>query len=212
MAEAGSNGRENQSDAARLLLAAARERFAVAATDLLLPDRARLTEWQRLTAAALLTRLSAASRTICAPASPSRFEGHAALHAALSSAHVPIALPILERAEVLRDADLGNVLVRRVEEHRFWKAHAPAPSGDELLFELVRDADEEIAAEAMELVIARCRRFDRFQEPAMGAGRAARRAPAQAGLDRRRGAAPLYRPAAQRRRGRRARSRRRRAR
>ena len=48
------DGRERQSDAARLLLAAARERFAVAATDLLLPDRARLTEWQRLTAAALL--------------------------------------------------------------------------------------------------------------------------------------------------------------
>ena len=97
-----------------------------------------------------------------------RFEDHEALHAALSSAHVPIALPILERAQVLRDADLGNVLVRRVEEHRYWKAHAPADGGDELLFELVRDADEEVAAEAMELVIARSRRFDRFQEPDMG--------------------------------------------
>jgi len=44
MAEAGTNGRGRQSDAARLLLAAARERFAVAATDLLLPDAARLSE------------------------------------------------------------------------------------------------------------------------------------------------------------------------
>ena len=78
----------------------------------------------------------------------------------------PIALPILERAQVLRDSELSNVLVRRVEEHRYWKANAPAAGADELLFALVRDADEEIAAEAMELVIARSRRFDRFQEPA----------------------------------------------
>ncbi len=128
----GSHGRSRieragkQSDAARLLLAAARERFAVAATDLLLPDRARLTEWQRLTAAALLTRLIRGIEDDLRARLAVRFEDHAALHAALSSAHVPIALPILERAQVLRDADLGNVLVRRVEEHRFWKAHAPA--------------------------------------------------------------------------------------
>jgi hypothetical protein len=44
MAQAGSTGRDSgrdRSDAARLLLAAARERFAVAATDLLLPEGAR---------------------------------------------------------------------------------------------------------------------------------------------------------------------------
>ena len=167
MAETGSNGRGNQSDAARLLLAAARERFAVAATDLLLPDLARLSEWQRLTAAALLTRLIHSIEDELRASLAVRFEAHPAVHAALSSARVPIALPILERAQVLRDADLGNVLVRRVEEHRFWKAHAPA-SGQDLLFELVRDSDEVVAAEAMELVIARSRRFDRFQEPDMG--------------------------------------------
>ena len=80
---------------------------------------------------------------------------------------MPIALPILERAQVLRDPDLGNILVRRVEEHRFWKAHAPA-QGSDYLYELVRDPQESIAGEAMELVIARSRRFDRFQEPDMG--------------------------------------------
>jgi uncharacterized protein (DUF2336 family) len=168
MAESGSTKGRTQSDAARLLLAAARERFAVAATDLLLPDQARLTEWQRLTAAALLTRLVRGLEDDMRTRLAARFEAHEALHAALSSAHVPIALPILERAQVLRDAELSNVLVRRVEEHRYWKAHAPAAGGDELLFELVRDGDEEVAAEAMELVIARSRRFDRFQEPAMG--------------------------------------------
>ena len=168
MAESGSTRPERQSDAARLLLAAARERFAVAATDLLLPDRARLTEWQRLTAAALLTRLVRGLEDELRARLAERFEGHEALHAALSSAHVPIALPILERAQVLRDSELSNVLVRRVEEHRYWKAHAPGAGGDDLLFSLVRDADEEVAAEAMELIIARSRRFDRFQEPAMG--------------------------------------------
>jgi uncharacterized protein (DUF2336 family) len=168
MAEAGSNGRNAGSDAARLLLAAARERFAVAATDLLLPDRARLTEWQRLTAAALLSRLVHGLEDDMRARLAERFEAHPALHAALSSAHVAIALPILERAQVLRDADLGNVLVRRVEEHRYWKAHAPVAAGDDLLFALVRDQDEGVAAEAMELVIARSRRFDRFQEPVMG--------------------------------------------
>jgi uncharacterized protein (DUF2336 family) len=167
MAETGSHGRGKQNDAARLLLAAARERFAVAATDLLLPDQARLTEWQRLTAAALLTRLIHGIEDDLRARLAAKFEAHPAVHAALSSARVPIALPILERAQVLRDADLGNVLIRRVEEHRFWKAHTPA-GGRDLLFELVRDADEEVAAEAMELVIARSRRFDRFQEPDMG--------------------------------------------
>jgi len=169
MAETGANNRPDRSDAARLLLAAARERFAVAATDLLLPDQARLTEWQRLTAAALLTRLVHGIEDELRARLAERFEGHAALHAALSSAHVPIALPILERAGALRDSDLSNVLVRRVEEHRYWKAHAPAAGADELLFALVRDADEGVAADAMEFVIARSRRFDRFQEPVMGA-------------------------------------------
>jgi uncharacterized protein (DUF2336 family) len=168
MAQTGSHGREKQSDAARLLLAAARERFAVAAADLLLPEQVRLTEWQRLTAAALLTRLIHGLEDAMRARLAVRFEDHPGLHAAFASARVPIALPILERAGVLRDSDLGNVLVRRVEEHRFWKAHRP-DGGADALFELVRDADADVAAEAMELVIARSRRFDRFQEPDMGA-------------------------------------------
>ena len=166
MAQAGPIGRDRQSDAARLLLAAARERFAVAATDLLLPDSVRLTEWQRLTAASLLNRIVRGIEDSLRTRLAVAFEGHEGLHAALSSAHVPIALPILERAQVLRDADLSNILVRRVEEHRFWKK--ASAERDAYLFELVRDADEEIATEAMAVVIARSRRFDRFQDPTVG--------------------------------------------
>lgn len=170
MAQAGSGagrvGREG-SDAARLLLASARERFAVAATDLLLPERVRLTEWQRLTAASLLARLIRSIEDGLRVPLAGHFAGEAAIHAALSSAHVPIALPVLERAGALNDAELGAVLVRRVEEHRFWKARADA-GGDDLLAELVRDADPDLAGEAMDLVIARSRRFDRFQDPLIG--------------------------------------------
>ena len=167
MSETGRERRESKSDAARLLLAAARERFAVAATDLLLPERARLTEWQRLTAAALLARLVGGIEDELRASLAEHFRDREALYAALSSAHVPIALPILERASVLADQELGTVLVRRVEEHRFWKSYS-ATGGDEYLLELIRDPEPEIAADAMDLVTARSRRFDRFQEPTMG--------------------------------------------
>jgi uncharacterized protein (DUF2336 family) len=167
MSDEGRERREAGNDAARLLLAAARERFAVAAADLLLPEQSRLTEWQRLTAASLLTRLVRSIEDSLRASLAEHFSGEEALHAALSSAHVPIALPILERAAALRDPELGTILVRRVEEHRFWRAYAVS-GGDEYLLELIRDPDPEIAAEAMDLVTARSRRFDRFQEPLMG--------------------------------------------
>ncbi|MGZ8997922.1 MAG: DUF2336 domain-containing protein [Allosphingosinicella sp.] len=166
MAQTGLNGRDRQSDAARLLLAAARERFAVAATDLLLPDAIRLTEWQRLTAADLLNRIIRGIEDNLRSRLALTFESVEALHAALASAHVPIASPILERARVLRDPELSNMLVRRAEEHRFWRK--AAAGRDAYLFELVRDADGQIAADAMGLVIARSRRFDRFQDAAVG--------------------------------------------
>ncbi len=166
MASESANGRNGQGDAARLLLAAARERFAVAATDLLLPDAARLTEWQRLTAAALLVRLIACIEDDLRARLATRFADEEGVAAALTSAHVPIAAPILERAGVLHDGELGGALVRRVEEHRFWTLHRPA-GRDDLLFMLARDADEEVAGEAMALLIARSRRFDRFEEPVL---------------------------------------------
>ena len=153
-------------DAARLLLAAARERFSVAATDLLLPETARLTEWQRVTAAALLSRLIRTIEDGLRADLAERLARHEALHAAFSSAHVPIAQPLLERAQVLRDPELSTVLVRRVEEHRFWKGQRDrSDSPDRLLRQLITDADAAVSAEAMAVLIARSRRFDRFGEP-----------------------------------------------
>ena len=118
-------------------------------------DRSRLARTaDRLRGGSLRTRLAA------------HFAGEDSVSAALESAHVPIAAPILERAGVLGDQELSAALVRRVEEHRFWSLHRPA-GRDDLLFALARDADEEVAGEAMALVIARSRRFDRFEEPVL---------------------------------------------
>lgn len=158
---------EMHSDAARLLLAASRERFAVAAADLLLPERSRLSDWQRSTASSLLLRLVRSIEDSLRAGLAGRFEGHEALNAALGSTNVAIALPLLERAGVLRDGELGTVLVRRVEEHRYWK-DSRTSSGEDLLAKLVRDPDPAIASEAMSLLLARSRRFDRFQEPLLG--------------------------------------------
>lgn len=161
-----SRGPLGKGDAARMLLAAARERFSIAATDLLLPETVRLTEWQRHTAAALLSRLIRTIEDALRADLADRVGGYEALHASFSSAHVPIAQPLLDRAQVLRDPELSTVLVRRVEEHRFWKGqrdsgHEP----DAILRELINDADAPLAGEAMAVLIARSRRFDRFGDP-----------------------------------------------
>jgi uncharacterized protein (DUF2336 family) len=168
MSEPDTNRRDAKGDAARLLLAAARERFSAAASDLLIPEQARLTEWQRLTAASLLANLVRAIEDSLRIDLSGRFPEHKAAQAALSSAHVAIALPILERARALQDPDLSTILVRRVEEHRFWKEQAAEAGAEELLTELVRDSDPAVAEEAMALLVARSRRFDRFQEPVLG--------------------------------------------
>ncbi len=102
MSERGSSRPEPKGDAARLLLASARARFSAAASDFLLPQQARLTEWQRLTAAALLLDLVGGIEGTLRATLAAAFAEHDALHAALSSPRVAIALPILDRAEALR--------------------------------------------------------------------------------------------------------------
>jgi len=148
------------------LLASARERLSAALADLALPDRLRLSEWQRTAIAALLARLVRSVEDELRTALIGHFPGAAqdALDAALSSAHVPLALPVLERAASPWDSALIAFLMRRVEEHRLHKA---AAADDGLLLELVGDGDEDVAGEAMALLIAQSARLDRFQDPVM---------------------------------------------
>jgi hypothetical protein len=153
------------SDDARLLDAAVRERLAVAAADIRLPPALRLTEWQRTTVSALVARIVRAVedelRTSLADSPPAR--ENESLHAALTSAHVSIAGPILDRSGAHADAPLVASLIRRAEEHRL--ARTRGTSETPLLLELIRDDDEAVAEQAMAILIAHSRRFDRFSEP-----------------------------------------------
>ncbi|WP_332811566.1 DUF2336 domain-containing protein [Sphingomonas sp.] len=168
MTDHGTSGGTN-GDAARLLDAAARARLAVGLTDLFLPRRLRLSEWQRETMATLLTRLIRSIEDELRAGIAERLEGKVRpdIQGAITSAHVEIALPILEASDALREPALIALLLRRVEEHRLYRAaqaHRDRRQGN-LLVELVRDEDEAVAAAAMGLLTAQSRRLDRFQEP-----------------------------------------------
>ena len=73
----------------------------------------------------------------------------------------------LTAANILDRPGLVELLLRRADEHRIGSAHAgrAAPRRLQLLSVLVGDANEEIAAAAMALVIARGRRRDAFGQP-----------------------------------------------
>lgn len=158
---------ETRGDAAHLLLAGVRRR-AVAVEDVFLPEPLRLGEWLRATVRALLGKYVRAVETELRSAlvEDDLVRQQDELHASLSSAHVQIALPLLERSAALRDPELIAVLVRRAEEHRFLRAAAP-PADRALLAGLVADPAPSIAAQAMALLVAQSRRFDRFQEPVL---------------------------------------------
>lgn len=152
-------------DEARLLHAAARERLLIAAADLSLPERLRLSDWQRSKASSLWSKLI---RTIedelrADLAQEEAVQAHPSLAAALASAHVPIAVPILERAAV-RDHVLVATLVRRTEEHR--RARSRGTADMPFLVELIRDPDPIVAEHAMAVLTGQSRRFDSFDEPA----------------------------------------------
>jgi uncharacterized protein (DUF2336 family) len=151
-------------DDARLLQAAARERLSVAVADLALPEMLRLSDWQRATVSALLAKLVRAieDELRTSLAQSQLVKEHDALHAAITSAHVAIAAPILERSATQSDPQLIAALIRRAEEHRRFRAR----TGDTaLLLDLLRDSDNAVAEQAMAIVIGQSRRFDSFSEP-----------------------------------------------
>ena len=149
-----------EGDGAAQLLASARARVAAAA-DLALPRDLRLSEWQRTTIGFLLANLVRSvedelrAALAAAPAED-------ALQAALSSAHVEIAMPVLAGSGAFAEPALLDLLLRRAEEHRLYRA---AVADNALLVELAGDADEAVAREAMALLIAQNGRLDGFREP-----------------------------------------------
>ena len=155
-----------EGDGAARLLASARARVAAAAADLALPPELRLNDRQRTTVLALLAQLvrsvEEALRAELAETAPGD-----ALRAALSSAHVEIAVPMLAGEPALAEPPMVDLLLRRAEEHRL---HRTAASDSALLVELAGDQDESVAREAMALLIAQNGRLDGFGEPLLPRG------------------------------------------
>jgi hypothetical protein len=149
-------------DGAADLLASAHARVAAAAADLALPAEARLSEWQRTTVSRLLADLLRRIEEELRSALAGTFE-EAEVRAALGSAHLPIAEPILAGGFALLDPPLTAALLRRAEEHRLRGA-----DGHALLGDLAGDDDQAVAAEAMGLLILESGRVDRFGDPAVG--------------------------------------------
>jgi hypothetical protein len=150
-----------EGDGAAQLLASARLRVDAAAADLALPGAFRLTEWQRTTVGALLVRLVRAVEDELRAALAGGV-ADPALHAALSSAHVEIAMPAIGAGRLLEHRALVEALLRRAEEHRLQRAGA---ADNALLIELAGDGDSRVAGEAMALLIAQSGRLDPFREP-----------------------------------------------
>ena len=147
-------------DGAAQLLVSTRARVAAAAADLAIPSDLRLSERQRATLATLLPGLLRAIEDELRAELSGAFDDEA-LRAALSSAHLDIAGPILARAPA--DAGVVAALLRRSDEHRLHRRGAGADRA--LLIELAGDGDPAVASEAMALLIAQSGRFDSFQEP-----------------------------------------------
>ncbi|HMC91872.1 MAG TPA: DUF2336 domain-containing protein [Allosphingosinicella sp.] len=159
------SGGGNEDGAARLL-AAARARAAAITADLALPSALRLNDWQRGAVTSLFAALIGDAEDALRGTLIARLPADApeTLRAALGSASLPIALPLLEAGALLTDPQLLPLLLRRAEEHRL--AAAGADHG--LLARLSGDEDAAIAAEAMGLLIGLNSRFDAFQEPLLG--------------------------------------------
>jgi hypothetical protein len=166
MSEVRANGGEL--DGAAQLLASAHARVSAAIADLALPEAFRLSDRQRITIAHLLRRLVGDIEDELRSALALHFvqEEEAPLRAALSSASLPIAIPVLERGGALSDPALFALLLRRAEEHRLARA---APE-HRLLTELAGDPDSAVAAAAVSLLIADSRRLDAFHEPLLASG------------------------------------------
>lgn len=91
------------------------------------------------------------------------------LAAALGSAGVAIALPLLERTQLLREPGLVAAMLRRVDEHRLaimLGRDSPYHVAD-LAQRLLDLGDAAIAEATMALLIAESRRYDQFGDPAL---------------------------------------------
>lgn len=91
------------------------------------------------------------------------------LAASLGSAHVPIAQPLLERTQLLRETGLIAAMLRRVDEHRLALVlgrDSPYHVAD-LAQRLLDLGEDDVTEAVMALLIAESRRYDQFGDPAL---------------------------------------------
>jgi hypothetical protein len=150
-------------DDAAQLLASARARLEAAAAELSVDGALRLSERERTAASAMLSALVAEIEDELRSNIARQLEAtpHEAARAALTSASLSIARPILDGHDSLIHPDLVSILMRRVEEQRLSRFVTERP----LLIDLAGDSDPAVAAEATAVLIAQSRRSDSFQEP-----------------------------------------------
>jgi uncharacterized protein (DUF2336 family) len=147
----------------------ARRRLSTTLVDLFLPGDTRLSDHQRITMARILGALVMAVedefRRLLIDTLGERVRSE--LVAALATARVEIAAPILERARLLHDQELIAALLRRADEHRISAGlrrtgELRGGHGSALVDRLLDHPDPAISAAAMALLIADSRRYDRF--------------------------------------------------
>jgi len=166
----GPAGMHRLSDAARAL-DGVESRIQNAATDLFRDGAAGLSDQCRVQIAQLMrgmiTAIEDELRIRVCEALPD--DAPPELHAALGSARVQIAMPLLERTDLLREADLVAATLRRVDEHRLALALGrDSPFHVAELSQRLLDLGDQAVSEAlMALLVAESRRYDQFGDPAL---------------------------------------------
>jgi len=158
-------------DAARAA-AGASARLKTARIDLFVVADSRLSDQQRIAMARILSGLVTAVEDEFRRRLVELLDEAVTpeLVAALGTARVEIAVPILDRARLLHNDELVAILLRRADEHRLASALRgvdEAAGGERagLIDRLLGHPGEGVAAAAMALLIAESRRFDRFGDP-----------------------------------------------
>lgn len=176
MSDGAHSGRETAEEQAFALLADAaraadRRHPGAGATlsALIRPEQYRLSEVERITARQLLKGLIEAveaefrARLLNSSSSPDIEE----FTASLGAAHVAIAWPLLARAELPDDSALVDLIVRRSRSFAIGRQlrRNVVSTENGRLETLTAHGDREIAADAMDLLIAESRTNDRFDDP-----------------------------------------------
>ena len=160
--------------------AESRSRLVENITDLFLSDDGRLSEHERALMSDILSKLiGQVEADIRRELSDVLVKSGVDLPdvvSLLANDEIEIARPLLERSDVLRDAELVEIIRMRTDEHRMSITLREDISenvsnalvefgGDDVIESLLNNHDAHLSGRAMEYLVTESRRVDRFQEP-----------------------------------------------